>query len=69
MSQQTSHKLNANGITGNLLLWLKEFLHNGSQLTKVGEAYSSESNLVSGIVPGSCLGLRNLLFIVYSLLS
>jgi len=56
-------KLNAHGITGNLLLWLKDFLHNRSQVTQVGDAYSSENNLVSGIVQGSCLG--PLLFVIY----
>jgi len=51
------------GITGNLLLWLNDFLHNRSQVTQVGDAYSSENNLVSGIVQGSCLG--PLLFVIY----
>ena len=56
-------KLNAYGITGSLLLWLKDFLHNRSQVTRVGDVYSSENCLVSGIVQGSCLG--PLLFMIY----
>jgi len=43
-------KLNAYGITGNLLLWLKDFQHNRSQVTQVGDTYSSENNLASGTV-------------------
>jgi len=44
-------------------LWLKDFLQNRSQVTQVGDAYSSENNLVSGIVQGSCLGPS--LFVIY----
>jgi len=47
----------------NLLLWLKDFLHNRSQVTQLGDAYSSENSLVSGMVQGSCLG--SLLFVIY----
>jgi len=57
-------KLNAYGITGNLLLWLKDFLHYRLQVTQVGDAYFSENSLVSGIVQVSCLG--PLLYVNYA---
>jgi len=56
-------KLNAYGIAGSLLSWIKDFLFNRSQVTQVGAECSSEKGLVSGIVQGSCL--RPLLFLAY----
>jgi len=56
-------KLNAYGLAGSLLSWIKDFLFNRSQVTQVGAEGSSENGLVSGIVQGSCLG--PLLFLAY----
>jgi len=43
-------KLNAYGIAGSLLSWIKDFLFNRSQVTQVGVEHSGEKGLVSGIV-------------------
>ena len=56
-------KLAAYGITGKLLLWIKNFLTDRSQQTKVGSALSSKASLTSGVVQGSVLG--PLLFLLY----
>jgi len=50
-------KLNAYGITGNLLLWFKDFLLSSATCTLV------KLSLVSGIVQGSSLGPS--LFVIY----
>jgi len=63
VSQQTIQKIKFLWKTGNLLLWLKDFLHNRSQVTQVGDAYFSENNLVSGIMQDSSLGSS--LFVIY----
>jgi hypothetical protein len=56
-------KLSALGITGNLLLWINNFLTGRTQCTRVGSSYSQTAPLISGIVQGSCLG--PLLFLLY----
>ena len=56
-------KLKADGITGNLLLWIMNFLSALSQVSRIGSALSTEKNLVIGIVQGSCIG--PLLFLIY----
>jgi len=56
--------LSAYGIFGNLLLRITDFLASKSQVTKVGDSLSSELNIISGVIQGSCLGpLLFLLFI------
>ena len=52
------------GVSGNLLLWISDFLAGRSQVTKVGNSQSSELSIISGVIQGSCLGpLLFLLFI------
>ena len=51
------------GITGNLLLWIKNFLHGRSHRTAVGNCLSSSVPILSGVIQGSCLG--PLLFLLY----
>ena len=58
------HKLSAFGVSGELLSWIRCFLTDRLQVTKVGSSLSSEAIvLTSGVAQGSCLG--PLLFIVY----
>ena len=49
-------KLEAYGITGNLLGWIESFLKNRSQVVKVGDAHSNEGAVLNGIPQGSILG-------------
>jgi len=49
-------KLAVTGITGNLLKWLKDFLHCRTQVTRVGLSLSDSVDITSGVVQGSCLG-------------
>ena len=56
-------KLQASGITGQLLSLITSFLSDRSQVTKVGSDISGSKLLTSGIVQGSCLG--PLLFLIY----
>ena len=56
-------KLAAYGVTGNLLMWITQFLTCRTQVTKVGASMSGAAYLESGVVQGSCLG--PLLFLLY----
>jgi len=49
-------KLQACGISGQLLLLISNFLHDRSQVPKVGRHISQRISLTSGVVQGSCLG-------------
>ena len=56
-------KLQAYGISGNLLRFIASFLTERTQKTRVGQSLSTAASLISGIVQGSCLG--PLLFLIY----
>ena len=49
-------KLKSYGITGRLLLWIENFLHNRKQRVFVGDQQSKWSEVKSGIPQGSVLG-------------
>ena len=49
-------KLEYYGITGNILLWIKDFLSNRKQAVKVGSNFSNMIDVTSGIPQGSTLG-------------
>ena len=61
--QKLLYKLLNYGISGNLLEWIKNFLCERLQCTKVGNTLSPYMYLTSGVIQGSCLG--PLLFVIY----
>ena len=56
-------RLSALGITGNLLAWIKNFLTDRQQCTRVGDMVSDTVKIISGVIQGSCLG--PVLFVLY----
>ena len=50
------YKLLSYGFTGNLLGWITDFLKNRIQNVRVGNKYSTNTNVLSGIPQGSILG-------------
>ena len=56
-------KLDHYGVRGQLLKWIKEYLTKRTFRVRVGDALSSERDVISGVPQGSALG--SLLFIVY----
>ena len=49
-------KLESYGITGNINLWIRDFLNNRQQKVRVSNSYSEEAKVLSGIPQGSILG-------------
>ena len=56
-------RLSSLGITGNLLAWIKDFLTDRQQCTRVGDVVSDTVKIISGVIQGSCLG--PVLFVLY----
>ena len=49
-------KLEAYGVAGKLLNWIRDFLSNRKQRVRVGDCMSTEKDVTSGIPHGSILG-------------
>jgi len=61
--QKLCYRLQAYGISGNVLKWIQDFLSERHQCVRVGNTLSSMKPLTSRVVQGSCLG--PLLFVIY----
>ena len=57
------YKLEQYGIKGDLLLWIKNFLHDRQQRVTIGDSSSDWTPVSSGIPQGSVLG--PILFLIY----
>ena len=60
-------KLSSFGIAGNLLKWLREFLFNCWQCTRVGRTLSTPVSITSGVIQWSYIGPLLFLLVINSL--
>jgi len=56
-------RLYSYGVRDDVLQWIRQFFHGRSHQIRVGEALSTESSLLSGVVQGS--GVGPVLFLTY----
>ena len=61
--RRLAYKLEQYGIKGDLLLWIKNFLHDRQQRVTIGDSSSDWTPVSSGIPQGSVLG--PILFLIY----
>ena len=54
--QRLLSKMESYGISGGLNNWVNSFLHDRKQKVRIGDQYSENSNVTSGIPQGSILG-------------
>ena len=57
------HKLEQNGISGDLLLWISDYLSNRTQSVVLNSVTSTKKYITAGVPQGSLLG--PLLFLIY----
>ena len=56
-------KLLLHGVSGSELLWITDYLFNGTQTVEMNNTFSTKENIMSSVTQGSILG--SLLFIVF----